>query len=138
MLSESRSKALALAAFEQTKLPTQGAKDAIYDGVCAAASWATGATSRGGDVIYNDGHAMTKATAAMCVAGTTGTWRFGVTRVMSCYELRMHVSAANARYCATAAWSTRFHGSITATWELAQAECSFPNVRMMHQRFLKV
>jgi hypothetical protein len=130
MLPESRAKALAQAAFEQTKLPTQGAKDAIYEGVCAAASWATGATSRGGDVIFNDGHAMTKATADMCAAGPTGTWRFGVTRVMSCYELRMHVPAANARYCATAAWITRFLGFIMATWELAQSECAFPNVPM--------
>jgi hypothetical protein len=122
--------ALAQEAFERTKLPSQGPKDAVYAGVLSAASWACGATSRGGDNIYNDGHALTKATADMCAVGPTGIVRFGTTRVSSCYELRMHVPAANTRYCATAAWSTRFHGFIAATWELAQAECAFLTTRM--------
>ena len=78
----------------------------------------------GGDNIFNDGHAITKATREMCLAGPTEMWRFGGSRVATCYEFRYHIPAANARYSAKAAWATRFHGFIKATWELAQAECA--------------
>ena len=63
--------ALAQEAFERTKLPSPGPRDAVYAGVLSATSWACGATSRGGDNIYNDGHALTKATADMCAVGPT-------------------------------------------------------------------